>query len=144
MPEAEESIVSSKPLALRTTTGRIGGGDEGGATGVTGKLVGRLKIGTGDSKILFGFSITHSGMGMSLSYLDQEEEFLALHDTLKLKLDESTLTLQKSSGRARLPSSSTVLIQPRSACGYGVEQLTLHRILRTFLALTRISLLGKV
>ena len=50
MPEAEESIVSSKPLALRTTTGRIGGGDEGGATVVTGKLVGRLKIGTGDSK----------------------------------------------------------------------------------------------
>ena len=84
---------------------------------VTGKLVGRLKIGTGDSKILFGFSITHSGMGMSLSNLDQVEEFLALHDTLKLKLDESTLTLQKSSGRARLPSSSTVLMQPRRACG---------------------------
>lgn len=118
MLEAEESIVSSRPLAARTTTGRVGGGDEGGgATMVTGKLVGRLKIGTGDSKILFGFSITHSGMGMSLSNLDQVEEFLALHDTLKLKLDESTLTLQKSSGRARLPSSSTVLMQPRRACG---------------------------
>ena len=30
MPEAEESIVSSRPLAARTTTGRVGGGDKGG------------------------------------------------------------------------------------------------------------------
>ena len=55
MPDAEESIVSRKPLAPRTTTGRIEEGEEGGATVVSGKLVGRLKIGTGDSKFLFGF-----------------------------------------------------------------------------------------
>ena len=43
----------------------------------------------------------------------------------------STETLQKSSGRARLPSSITDLMHARRACGYGVAQLTLHLVRST-------------
>ena len=98
------SIVSRRPEDGLTVVGReLLGGDVGGGGGemfCDRKLVGRLNIPTGSAGTLFGSSMTLCGMGMSLSYLIQAAVSLVRQETLKQSWAMSTVTLQKSSGRA--------------------------------------------
>ena len=144
MAEAE-STVSKKLVEFLTVRGRTvevsGGGWDRGCT--LPASIGRLGIVYPPSGTLEGFIMASSGSGIRVSCRVHTEEPLALHETLRLSLGRSKLTLQKSAGRAFLPLSRTCFMHLRKDCGYGVAQLALQRALRTCSALILVSRSGK-
>ena len=106
--------MSKKLLASLTDTGLTMAGGEGIRGGGGAALRGRLSMWKPPSGTLVGDSIAASGIGIRVSYLDYSAVPFERHETLRLSFGKSRLTLQKSSGRARLPLSSTFFIHSRS------------------------------